>query len=245
MKLKKTIIYGAIIASLFSLNAFANNKYAYWQAPNDTLRGRDNSEEVTRNAATHKPDVEPATAKPTKSSISKSKTIEPINNNEVKKPVDKKTIDKNPVDKKIVAKKIIDKKPIDKDKAKKPVPKVTECQCVKYVKNRIGDKTSAGNAKDMGPYLIKNGYTRIYSAPRRRDIVIFNPRFGHGFNPYYGHVAVITSAKVSKVGDITVNMVGANMHLPHERTEHYCNNVSNASVVVTPEEKRYVEFYRK
>ena len=66
------------------------------------------------------------------------------------------------------------------------------CQCVDYIKHYYGISGSTGNAKDMGPNLVRYyGFRRIYT-PVVGAVVIFQPAFG-SVNAYYGHVGRIVA----------------------------------------------------
>jgi hypothetical protein len=122
------------------------------------------------------------------------------------------------------------------------------CQCVEYVKRVIGvpPTVGVGNAKDMGKYLLQNGYSKVdlsANKPSRQDIMILLPSYGNGIDPTYGHVGILSAAR--QVGkDITVSLVSANLKQPNERFDHMCENVSTLSITIPQSKFGSVEFYR-
>jgi hypothetical protein len=67
------------------------------------------------------------------------------------------------------------------------------CECVEYIKNRFGLTGAAGDAKDMGPFLAKNGFKRS-AIPIPGGVVIIQPGFyPSGSGAVYGHAALIQS----------------------------------------------------
>lgn len=134
------------------------------------------------------------------------------------------------------------------------------CQCVGYIKNRVGDQSSAGNAHEMDGYLQKNGYYRInlnQDMPRNKDIVIIRTNYGRGYNSTYGHVGIVSSASGQAGSTIYVDLVSANMNdtaftqrrKPNakypERSEWGCDNVSGNILTISPNDYSKVAVYRR
>lgn len=132
------------------------------------------------------------------------------------------------------------------------------CQCVGYIKNRIGDQSSAGNAYQMRNYLEKNGYHQIdlnSDIPKNKDIIVIRREYGHGYDRNYGHVGIVSSASGSSGSNISVDLVSANMnntannpnaYRKHaERSEYNCDNVSGSVLNIMPSEYDKVEVYRR
>lgn len=134
------------------------------------------------------------------------------------------------------------------------------CQCVEYIKNRVGDSSPAGHAYYMDNYLQKNGYRRVdlkNDVPRNKDIVIIRREYGRGYNRTYGHVGIVSSANGQAGSNIYVDMVSANMNntadskrpKPNpkfaERSEWRCDNVSGNVLNISPSDYSNVAVYRR
>ena len=125
----------------------------------------------------------------------------------------------------------------------------TTCQCVVYVKNTFRLSGSAGNARDMGPFLKARGFVQV-SSPIEGDIIIMKKPFGHGIGDA-GHVAIIkTVARTPKT--LTIKIRGANQGLSGGTkspywTENNCNNVNFWSGISYRANlgNAYVEYWRK
>lgn len=133
------------------------------------------------------------------------------------------------------------------------------CQCVEYIKNRVGDPSPANHAHLMDNYLQKNGYRKIdltNDTPRNKDIVIIRTTFGRGYNRTYGHVGIVSSA-TRQTGSISVDLVSSNMNdtastqkpksnpkYP-ERSEWKCDNVSGNILTIYPSDYNKVAVYRR
>lgn len=109
-------------------------------------------------------------------------------------------------------------------------PKV--CQCVDYVINRFNLKGQlpAGGAKNMGPYLIANGFVQV-KTPKVGEVVVFQPQFGHGIWSV-GHVAVVLKVQTWAYGSsYWLNTFrGANQGYTPS-TEYGCTNISNMTIL--------------
>lgn len=134
------------------------------------------------------------------------------------------------------------------------------CQCVEYIKNRVGDQRPAGNAHEMDGYLQRNGYRLVnlnHDAPRNKDIVIIRRGFGGIYNTTYGHVGIVSSATGSAGSTFQIQMVSSNMNNtawtgqrksnPNypERSEYGCDNVSGNVLTVSPSKYSQVAVYRR
>ena len=115
------------------------------------------------------------------------------------------------------------------DKASLSAPK---CQCVVYIKNKFKLSGSAGQAKNMGPFLQARGFVKL-TVPRPGEVIIMQPGFHVTDNA--GHVAIIVTDNAGHVAIIQtvvddgkywiIKIRGANQ--PGSKwTESNCNNVS-------------------
>lgn len=122
------------------------------------------------------------------------------------------------------------------------------CQCVKYVKNRVGDQSSAGDATNMDGYLKKNGYRLVdlnYDTPANKDVIIFRNYYGRGFDRTYGHVGLVSHAYKNSDSSISLGLISANMRTSNEYTEHGCTNVSGKMINIPRNKYGAVAVYRK
>lgn len=117
------------------------------------------------------------------------------------------------------------------------------CQCVGYIKNRLGITGSTANAKDWGPILLARGFYEV-SEPQNKDIAVMQPDFG--VDRTYGHIAMVGTVNYNSAGTLMVDFVGANQGsnrpIPYE---YGCNNVSWWLVTITPQKREHVKFYRR
>lgn len=104
------------------------------------------------------------------------------------------------------------------------------CQCVDYVMNRYHLTGRAGAGKNMGSLLIANGFSQV-GTPRVGEVVVFQPRFGHGIWST-GHVAVIVKVQTWAYGKSywLTTFRGANQGYA-QSTEDGCKNVSNMTIL--------------
>lgn len=103
------------------------------------------------------------------------------------------------------------------------------CECVEYVKSSFGLRGAAGDAKDMGPFLAKNGFRRL-DAPRTGAVVILQPAYySSGEGSVYGHVAIIESTAPAGSSGWFVGMRGANQ-TGSQFSRSGCSNVTFKSV---------------
>lgn len=134
------------------------------------------------------------------------------------------------------------------------------CQCVEYIKNRIGDQRPAGHAYYMDNYLKRNGYSLVdlnSDVPRNKDIVIIRRGFGSGYDATYGHVGIVSSATGYAGSTFQIDLVSSNMNntawsgqpKPNprypERSEYGCDNVSGNILTVSPSKYNQVAVYRR
>lgn len=118
------------------------------------------------------------------------------------------------------------------------------CTCVEYVKRYFNLTGSVGNAKDMGPALVSRGFRKL-SGPNEGAVVIFQPSFGQGVDPRYGHVAVIRSFKSVDGGrNWEVQYRGAAQSAPSAHTHLGCTNVSYKTKVY-PKRSSSVSYYKR
>lgn len=97
------------------------------------------------------------------------------------------------------------------------------CQCVGYVKDRFGLTGAAGNAYQMGDFLLRNGFQRA-ATPAPGEVVVFQPSFSPHLTSA-GHVAVLDTVTDLR-NQWRITTVGANQPAQPERTEGNCDNVS-------------------
>jgi hypothetical protein len=120
------------------------------------------------------------------------------------------------------------------------------CQCVEYVKNKFHLSGSAGQAKNMGPYLQARGFVKL-TVPRPGEVIIMQP--GFHTNSSAGHVAIIqTVVETNKGKSWKITVRGANQ--PGSRwIEANCTDVSfwsfEYSKPVNPAADTRVQYYGK
>lgn len=122
------------------------------------------------------------------------------------------------------------------------------CQCVKYVKNRVGDQSSAGDATNMDGYLKKNGYRLVdlnYDMPKNKDVIIFRYYYRNGFDKRYGHVGLVSHAYKNSNSSISLGLISANMRTSNEYPEAGCTNVSGKMINIPKNKFSAVAVYRK
>jgi surface antigen len=98
------------------------------------------------------------------------------------------------------------------------------CQCVEYVKNELGLTGNAGNAKDMGTFLSKNGFTKV-STPVKGAVVIFRPPHQY-VDPTYGHVGIVREVK-TEYGKWKLLVRSSNLFNQKYFSDAGCSNVSD------------------
>ncbi|MBL8062791.1 MAG: hypothetical protein JNK32_07230 [Anaerolineales bacterium] len=118
------------------------------------------------------------------------------------------------------------------------------CQCVVYIKNKFKLSGSAGQAKNMGPFLQSRGFVKL-TVPRPGEVIIMQP--GFHVKDSAGHVAIIqtvTTVWVNGVESWKIQVRGANQ--PGSRwTESNCNNVSYWSFTSPKTDKRATYYGKK
>lgn len=130
------------------------------------------------------------------------------------------------------------------------------CQCVEYVKRKIGYTGSLTGCSTCGAYLAGNnlvaaGY-RWSGTPAVGDIAVFQRNFvsvdGQYFDRTNGHIAFVTGTNYNASNNTwTLFLRGSNQGTPWN-TDANCYNVS---IIVrtyqnfTSESQRTVSFYRK
>ncbi len=116
------------------------------------------------------------------------------------------------------------------------------CECVEYVKNYFGLHGAAGNARDMGPFLVAHGFRRS-DTPVIGAVVIVQPAFyASGSGAVYGHAAIIESTAPSGRSGWFVGMRGGNQ-TGRQFTGAGCANVTFKSVGPIARTSRLVSYW--
>jgi hypothetical protein len=103
------------------------------------------------------------------------------------------------------------------------------CECVEYVKNYFGLRGTAGNAKDMGPFLAARGFQRS-TTPAVGDVVLIQPAFyDRGSGATYGHSAIVESLARAGGGGWFLGLRSANQ-TGKQFAGANCSNVTFKSV---------------
>lgn len=120
------------------------------------------------------------------------------------------------------------------------------CQCVAYIKNKLGITRSTANAKDwgVGRKYIPDGYYEV-STPQRKDIIVLQPSFGQGVHTTYGHIAFVYNTYDNGNGTYNVEVAGTNQgnRFPFP-AECGCNNTSYLTYTVNNNNKGAINYYR-
>lgn len=126
-----------------------------------------------------------------------------------------------------------------------PVLAAGNCQCVGYTANRSGVNMPA-NAKDLGPILIRAGYTQN-SEPKVNDLVIMQPNFP-GSDRTFGHIGYVRSTSV-RDGKTFLTVRSANQSNQNDSkarfTEFNCANVTDIAFGTAVNGNQNIAFYRK
>lgn len=120
----------------------------------------------------------------------------------------------------------------------------TFCQCVAYVANSLGIGLPA-NAKDTGPILERNGFSRV-SIPQSGDIVVMQPTFS-GADTTNGHVGKVEVVSV-RSGRTYISVRGTNQNIKYGYSvpnEASCSNVSVVSFGAAVDGNPNIAFYRR
>jgi hypothetical protein len=113
---------------------------------------------------------------------------------------------------------------------------------VEFVKSRFGLSGSAGNARDMGAFLAKQGFRRSDS-PAVGGVVIFQPGvYKTGDGAIYGHVGVIESTAPAAPNGWFVGVRGANQ-TGKAFNDQGCGNVTFKSYGPFPATSSLVSYW--
>jgi hypothetical protein len=119
------------------------------------------------------------------------------------------------------------------------------CQCVQYVKRRLGYNDGTIHADTWGSALICKGFLS-QSTPTNKDIMLINRTYGHGINATSGHVALVVSATESAdKKSFVITFINTNWGSGTSSKECGCTNVTtNAMTILKTAIGSTVFFYR-
>lgn len=117
------------------------------------------------------------------------------------------------------------------------------CDCVEYVKAKIGTKDAVGHAKDMGSWLKRKNW-RESSTPTVGAIVVMQPSFP-GADTTYGHVGFVSSVR-AQGNKWVITVRGANQWSGgNPYTDGGCNNVRLTGWSAFDKNKSGIKFYTR